>query len=214
MAARASKSSSSKAALVRWSEVELAYKDWNYDQQGLTQAGAALVSIAVIACTGGMGAGLVGGTAATTTSAATVAGSTTLAAMANNGGDIGKTLQALGSDQSIKSLLTGMATGVQAIGDASGCAPGAAGAVVGEMAAERYNRDGRKSDADTLNVATTMAAVAGVGRMRRRSMWPVARGRTRLKTITLSMCKQRQCKRSLTPANQALVVAPTKLQGE
>ena len=106
---------------VRWSEVELAYKDWNYDQQGLTQAGAALVSIAVMACTGGAGAGLLGGTAGATAGATTTLGAMANAgfaslmaqatvAMVNNGGDIGKTLTQLGSEQSIKSLLASMLT--------------------------------------------------------------------------------------------------------
>ncbi len=120
---------SNKAATAnpaQWSQVQLAHDNWSYSQQGLTPAGAALLSIAVAAYTGGMGAEMLGGTAATTTSAATLMGSTTLAtavnagfatlaaqasvAMVNNGGDIGKTLQQLGSEQSIKNLLTVMAT--------------------------------------------------------------------------------------------------------
>jgi Possible hemagglutinin (DUF637) len=111
---------------VQWDKVALANAHWSYDQAGLTPAGAALLSIAVAAYTGGMGAEMLGGTAATTTSAATLMGSTTLAtavnagfaslasqaavAMVNNGGDIGKTLQQLGSEQSIKGLLTTMVT--------------------------------------------------------------------------------------------------------
>jgi Possible hemagglutinin (DUF637)/Hemagglutinin repeat len=111
---------------VKWDQVAQANEHWSYDQAGLTPAGAALLSIAVAAYTGGMGAEMLGGTAATTTSAATLMGSTTLAtavnagfaslasqaavAMVNNGGDIGKTLQQLGSEQSIKGLLTTMVT--------------------------------------------------------------------------------------------------------
>lgn len=110
----------------QWSQVQLAHDNWSYSQQGLTPAGAALLSIAVAAYTGGMGAEMLGGTAGTATTAATLGGSTMLGAaanagfaslaaqasvaMVNNGGDIGKTLQQLGSDQSIKNLLTTMVT--------------------------------------------------------------------------------------------------------
>ena len=114
---------------VQWDKVALANEHWSYDQAGLTPAGAALLSIAVAAYTGGMGAELLGGTAATATTvatSATLAGSTMLGAaanagfaslasqaavaMVNNGGDISKTLQQLGSEQSIKGLLTTMVT--------------------------------------------------------------------------------------------------------
>lgn len=111
---------------VKWEQVKLAHEQWSYSQQGLSPAGAALLSIAIAAYTGGMGAELLGGTAATSTSAATLMGSTTLGAAANagfaalasqagvalvnNGGDIGKTLAQLGSEQGIKNILTAMAT--------------------------------------------------------------------------------------------------------
>ncbi|WNO04236.1 DUF637 domain-containing protein [Rhodoferax mekongensis] len=111
---------------VQWDKVALAQEKWSYDQAGLTPAGAALLTIAVAAYTGGMGSQLLGGTAATTTSAATLAGSTTLAtavnagfaslasqaavSLVNNGGDIGKTLEQLGKEESIKNLLLTMAT--------------------------------------------------------------------------------------------------------
>jgi filamentous hemagglutinin len=111
---------------IQWDKVALANEKWSYSQAGLTPAGAALLTIAVAAYTGGVGSNLLGGTAATTTSAATLAGSTTLAtavnagfaslasqaavSMANNGGDIGKTLEQLGKEESIKNLLLTMAT--------------------------------------------------------------------------------------------------------
>ena len=111
---------------VKWDQVALAHEKWSYDQGGLTGAGAALLTIVVTYFTAGMGTAAVGGTAATATSAATVMGSTTLAtavnagfsalasqaavAMVNNKGDIGKTLEQLGSEQSIKNLLTTMVT--------------------------------------------------------------------------------------------------------
>ena len=38
---------------VQWSQVQLAHDNWSYKSQGLTPARAALLSIAVAACTGG-----------------------------------------------------------------------------------------------------------------------------------------------------------------
>jgi filamentous hemagglutinin len=56
---------------VNWQEIKLAKDSWSYDQQGLTQAGAIIVAVAVMAATSGAGAGLAG-TATTATSAAGV----------------------------------------------------------------------------------------------------------------------------------------------
>jgi large exoprotein involved in heme utilization and adhesion len=111
---------------VNWQQIKLAKDSWSYDQQGLTPAGAAILAIAIAAYTGGMGAELLGGTAATSTSAATLMGSTVYGAAANagfaalassagvsfvnNGGDIGKTLKDMGSSQNVKGVLTAMAT--------------------------------------------------------------------------------------------------------
>ncbi|MFN3809115.1 MAG: filamentous hemagglutinin N-terminal domain-containing protein [Roseateles asaccharophilus] len=117
---------------IKWSEVELAQREWSYKQQGLTGAGAALVALAVAWATGGMGVELLGSTTAGTTTLggvtlATSAGGLTAAGAAlnagfaglaasasvslvNNGGDIGKTLKELGSKDSIKNLLTSMLT--------------------------------------------------------------------------------------------------------
>ena len=115
---------------INWEQIKLANEQWSYSQQGLTPAGAALLSIAVAVYTGGMGAELLGGTAgtaATATTAATQAtlmGSTALGAAANagfaaltssaavsfvnNGGDIGKTLKELGSKDSVKNIALAM----------------------------------------------------------------------------------------------------------
>ncbi len=130
---------------INWQQIKLAQDNWSYSQQGLTPAGAALLSIAVAVVTNGMGTELVGTTTATATGTATTLGGTTLAtttaatattaasattfaagaainagfsalaaqagvSLVNNGGDIGKTLQELGSSQSIKNTLTAMAT--------------------------------------------------------------------------------------------------------
>ncbi|CAM8655704.1 Domain of unknown function DUF637, haemagglutinin putative [Comamonadaceae bacterium] len=98
---------------IQWDKVALANEKWSYSQAGLTPAGAALLTIAVAAGTGGMGAGLTGTTGALGT--AMSAGFSSLASQAavslvNNGGDIGKTLEQLGKEESIKGLLLTMAT--------------------------------------------------------------------------------------------------------
>ena len=111
---------------VKWDQIALAHEKWSYDQAGLTGAGAALLTVVVAYFTAGMGTTAVGGVAATTTTAATVMGSTALAtavnagfsalasqtavAMVNNQGDIGKTLDQLGKEESIKGLLLTMVT--------------------------------------------------------------------------------------------------------
>lgn len=61
---------------VKWNEIQLAYDSWNYKQEGLTGAGAAIIALAVAVATGGAGAGV----------GATIIGAaqgTTAAAMAN-----------------------------------------------------------------------------------------------------------------------------------
>ncbi len=62
---------------VKWEQLQLANEQWNYSQQGLTPAGAALLSIAIAAYTGGMGAELLGTTTTTAATATTAAASTT-----------------------------------------------------------------------------------------------------------------------------------------
>ncbi|WNO04234.1 DUF637 domain-containing protein [Rhodoferax mekongensis] len=120
---------------IQWDKVALANEKWSYSQAGLTPAGAALLSIAVAAYMPGASGMFgtttatgttLGGVALTTTTAAGVttatfagaalnAGFTALAsqaavAMVNNKGDIGKTLEQLGKEESIKNLLTTMVT--------------------------------------------------------------------------------------------------------
>lgn len=100
---------------VNWQPVKLAYDSWNYQQSGLTPAGAALVAVAVAWATGGTGAGLVGAADGTMTAAMANAAFSSLAAQAsitliNNKGDVGKTLKELGSSQTVKATLTAMLT--------------------------------------------------------------------------------------------------------
>jgi filamentous hemagglutinin len=105
-------------------KVQLASQSWDYSQSGLSQSGAIIVAIAVAAASAGAasgfsttlvaGAGLTG-TTATVASAALAAGMTSLAtqaaiSLANNQGDLGKTLQDLGSDSAVKNTLAAMVT--------------------------------------------------------------------------------------------------------
>jgi filamentous hemagglutinin len=66
---------------IKWDQIKLAHDQWQYSQQGLTGAGAALLAIAVAYFTAGMGTALVGTTTTTTAATATTAAvSTTTAA--------------------------------------------------------------------------------------------------------------------------------------
>jgi filamentous hemagglutinin len=58
---------------VNWQPVKLAHDQWNYKQEGLTPAGAALIGFAVAMATGGAGAGLLGTTGTISTAAANAA---------------------------------------------------------------------------------------------------------------------------------------------
>jgi len=76
---------------VQWQQVQLAHDNWNYSQQGLTPAGAALLSIAVAAYAPGLSSGIMsaagGGAVATGLNAGFVALQAQAAvAMVNNGG--------------------------------------------------------------------------------------------------------------------------------
>ncbi len=99
---------------VNWQQVKLAYDKWDYNQEGLTPAGAAVLAIVVAAASGGSASSLVTSMGLTgATAAAMTAGLTTLAASAsvsfvNNGGDLGKTLKDMGSSQNVKGVLTAM----------------------------------------------------------------------------------------------------------
>jgi filamentous hemagglutinin len=111
------------AGQVDWKAVDAQFQQWDYKSQGLTEAGAALVTLVTAALTGPM----TGFTASLTSS---VAGSLGLAgnavaeaaiqaglqslinksavALVNNQGDIGAALKELGSSANIRALLTSM----------------------------------------------------------------------------------------------------------
>jgi filamentous hemagglutinin len=100
---------------VNWQAIELAREHWSYSQQGLTPAGAALLSVAIAAATGGAGSSLAGAASGSTMGAAANAGFSALTAQAgvalvNHGGDVGKALEALGSSDTVKNIMVAMLT--------------------------------------------------------------------------------------------------------
>ncbi len=101
---------------VNWQPVKLAFEQWNYKQEGLTPAGAALLAAAVAwVLPPGVGANLIGVKAGTTSALMANAAFTSLAAQAsiifvNNKGDIGKTLKELGSSQTVKATIAAALT--------------------------------------------------------------------------------------------------------
>ena len=102
---------------VNWQPVKLAHDKWNYQQEGLTPAGAALIGIAVAIATGGAGAGMLGTTGTVSTAAANAAFTSLVAqasiSLINNKGDVGKTLDDLGSSHTVKNML--IAAGVAGV---------------------------------------------------------------------------------------------------
>lgn len=107
-----------KDSNVNWTAVELTKKNWDYKQQGLTPAGAAILTIIVTALTAGAGSSAAGALGFSTTGVASSmaqAAITSLSTQAsisliNNGGNVAATLKELGSDQSIRNLVTSIAT--------------------------------------------------------------------------------------------------------
>ncbi|HHR1265239.1 TPA: DUF637 domain-containing protein [Klebsiella oxytoca] len=108
---------------VQWNTVKDAYDSWNYKSQSLNPAVAAVIAVAAAAATAGSTlaatvansvTSTVGGGAVTT--GAVTAGMSSLAAQAavalvENQGNLSKTLSALGSSSSVKSLATSMVIG-------------------------------------------------------------------------------------------------------
>jgi filamentous hemagglutinin len=100
---------------VDWQPVKLAHDQWDFKQEGLTPAGAALIAVAVAwAMPAGAGANLVGAKGATTSAMANAAFAS-LAAQAsitliNNKGDVGKTLKELASSQTVKATIAAALT--------------------------------------------------------------------------------------------------------
>ncbi|MDC4695786.1 DUF637 domain-containing protein [Acinetobacter baumannii] len=110
--------SDNKDKNVNWTALELTKKNWDYKQQGLTPAGAAILTIIVTALTAGAGSSAAGALGFSTTGVASSmaqAAITSLSTQAsisliNNGGNVAATLRELGSDQSIRNLVASIAT--------------------------------------------------------------------------------------------------------
>jgi filamentous hemagglutinin len=107
---------------VNWKAIKLANDQWDYNQSGLTPAGAALLSVVVAFATGGAGAGIDGlgaqlfgatsGGITTTMANAAFASLSSQAAitLVNNKGDLGKTLKDLGNSNTVKAALSAAIT--------------------------------------------------------------------------------------------------------
>ncbi|PPB99241.1 DUF637 domain-containing protein [Acinetobacter pittii] len=103
---------------VNWTALELTKKNWDYKQQGLTPAGAAILTIIVTALTAGAGSSAAGALGFSTTGVASSMAQAAITSLStqvsisliNNGGNVAATLRELGSDQSIRNLVASIAT--------------------------------------------------------------------------------------------------------
>ncbi|WP_432480662.1 DUF637 domain-containing protein [Moraxella sp. ZY200743] len=104
---------------INWQQIILTQEDWDYKQQGLTPAGAAIVTIALSAATGDFSGSIA--TAATTAFQSQTIGAMASAAfntlttkatisLINNQGNIKATLKELGSKDSVKQLAFALAS--------------------------------------------------------------------------------------------------------
>lgn len=99
---------------INWNQVQLAYDKWDYKQEGLTEAGAAIIALAVTVVTSGAGTGAVlglnGAAAAATDAAFASLASQASVSFINNKGNIGNTLKELGRSSTVKNLVVAAAT--------------------------------------------------------------------------------------------------------
>jgi len=111
---------------VNWQAVAEAHQNWDYKSEGLTGAGAALLSLAVAVATSGWGASLAASLPASLTSSLGVTGSAMAASavqagfaslcsqaavsLVNNKGDMLAVLKDLASDQGMRALASAMLT--------------------------------------------------------------------------------------------------------
>ena len=118
---------------IDWQSIEEAHQNWDYEQQGLTPAAAAVVAIVVAYFTAGAGTAIVEGAATAGASATAAAAGTTVAAtyatttvavqaavttlaskaavsLINNGGRVDETLKELGSDENLRQLAVALVT--------------------------------------------------------------------------------------------------------
>ena len=102
---------------VEWQRVQEEHRNWSYNQSSLGPVAALVVSVVVGVATAGAGSAAMGAsaTAYPATTAAVQAGISSMASQAavsfmNNGGDLGRVFQELGSSQGIKNIATAMVT--------------------------------------------------------------------------------------------------------
>ena len=102
---------------VEWRGVAAAFRDWDYEQSGLTEAGAALVALVTAVATGGMDfsqlltSGALSGMKATAFNAGMQALTVNASvALVNNQGDLGATLRQLAATDTLRALATAMVT--------------------------------------------------------------------------------------------------------
>uniref|UniRef100_UPI000690B7A9 two-partner secretion domain-containing protein n=1 Tax=Stenoxybacter acetivorans TaxID=422441 RepID=UPI000690B7A9 len=97
---------------VQWQQVNLEYQKWNYQQSGLTGAGAAVIALAVAVATAGAGAPIAAGAVGSAMQTAAISSLATQASISliNNKGNIGKTLKELGSSKTAKNLAVAVIT--------------------------------------------------------------------------------------------------------
>ncbi|WP_273760996.1 DUF637 domain-containing protein, partial [Bartonella sp. AU16XJBT] len=110
------------AKQVDWQAVKAEFKDWDYKKQGLTEVGAALVTLIVTAVTAGTASSAAGAIASalgvgssTAMNAAIQAGIQALinksaVALVNNRGNIADTLHELGSSKNVLGIVSAMLT--------------------------------------------------------------------------------------------------------
>jgi filamentous hemagglutinin len=96
---------------INWQQVKTFHRSWDYRQEGLTPAGAVLLAVLTSCASGGLGAELLGltagGTQAIAANAAVQSFNTQAALhLANNQGNLGKTLRQLGRSDTVKAILT------------------------------------------------------------------------------------------------------------
>ncbi|WP_259676717.1 S-layer family protein, partial [Neisseria meningitidis] len=99
---------------INWNQVQLAYDRWDYKQEGLTEAGAAIIALAVTVVTSGAGTGAVlglnGAAAAATDAAFASLASQASVSFINNKGAVGEALKELGRSSTVKNLVVAAAT--------------------------------------------------------------------------------------------------------
>jgi filamentous hemagglutinin len=158
---------------VNWQAVAEAHQNWDYKSEGLTGAGAALLSLAVAVATYGVGSGLESlvtealteslgaawATGASMAGSAAQAGFASLCSQAavglvNNKGDVLATLQGLASDQGMRALASAMLTASLITGANAGLAK-----IDGLKDAVKAGDWAGKAVQDTLVTGTVQAGV-------------------------------------------------------